>query len=213
MTGSFAWIRGHGTPVLAALGLVFATATALPADANGIRDIAGTYVGSWTNLTFGSTGPAEIDIAFSDSQATIRFDMGGPVFGGFDPPEIMMLGTVVGDDLPISSSGLNVFGDISGSIAGADGSFAFVIENIPGDFIDRVTAEGSIAAGVIDLGYTVIFPGPSGPTNPASGVLTAVIPEPATFALLGLGAGGLAVLRLRGVRSRRDRSPARHAGA
>lgn len=180
-------------------GCLFSALFASSASAATIQDIAGTYTGSWTNLTFGSTGPALIEIAFADDDATIVFDMGGPVFGGFDPPAVTMLGTVVGGDLVINSLQVSVFGDIAGTVSGDDGSFSFAITNVPGGFIDQVTAQGSIAGGVIDLAYEVHFAGPPGPTNPASGILNAVIPEPGTLALVALGAGCLAFWGRKGV--------------
>ncbi len=185
---------------VAALPILGLLVAATPAAALGIRDIAGSYAGSWTNLTFGSTGPAQIDISFDGASAEIRFDMGGPVFGGFDPPPVTMLGTVVGDSLVINAFGVSIFGDISGSVDGSDGSFSFLITNIPGGFISEVTAEGAIANGTLDLDYTILFDGPTGPTNPALGVLTAVVPEPAPTALLLLGTVGMAASRRRGAR-------------
>lgn len=180
-----------------AVAVLLLVSVAFPRTAHAlITDLAGVYVGSWNNLTFGSTGAARIDIAFSGPSATVTVDMDGNVFGGFDPPPIAMNGTVLGDDLVLNALALPVFGNVAGSILGASGAFTFTLSNVPGGFISIVTASGSIASGVIDLGYSVGFVGPPGPTNPASGTLTAtLIPEPATAALLVLGLAVLAARR------------------
>jgi hypothetical protein len=178
----------------AALGLALAAAPAAAGAA--IVDLAGTYVGAWNNLTFSSTGAARFEIAVAGPTASITFDMDGNVFGGFDPPPIAMNGTVSGDDLLIDALALPIFGDVVGSIAGATGAFSFTLSNVPGGFITSVTAMGSIASGVIDLDYSVLFPGPSGPTNPALGTLTAtLIPEPGTGLLVASGLLGVALRR------------------
>jgi hypothetical protein len=76
-----------------ALGVVLAAAALAgsPADAAAPftpKTLAGTWKGTWTNQTFGSTGPAKI-VAKSLAGGTklvFTADFGGNVFGCADPP-------------------------------------------------------------------------------------------------------------------------------
>ncbi len=173
----------------------------VPADAPALTlaGLGGHYEGGWLNQTFGSTGAGRIDITLSGSDVSVVFDMDGHVFGQVDPPPITLLGTLSGGAMTFASSGLGVFGDLEGSILESDGSFVFLLDTIPGDFITRVDVSGTIfpdGSGnpVISLDYSVLFPGPPGPTNPAAGIFepTRVIPEPGTVTLLGIGIAAFA---------------------
>jgi len=151
-----------------------------------LPDLVGRYVGTWTNITFGSTGKAVIIIQISGTNATLTFDMDGFVFGYIDPPVISMPGTVVGNTIVIDNHGVGIFGDIKGSIDGTTGAFQTTLTNVPGGFIQDVTNIGSITNGVINVNYTVDFPGAPSATNPAHGVMVAMIIAmiPATAAML-----------------------------
>lgn len=162
-------------------GLLLAFTLSAPARA-GVETVVGRYEGAWTNLTFGSTGKAVIDISVNGATAATTFDMDGFVFGAFDPPVINMPGTVVGDTIQIDSQGVGLFGNILGSINSTAGTFEAVLTQIPGGFIAKVTATGTIGSGKLDLDYVVDFPGPTGPTNPALGVLVANQPVPLVLA-------------------------------
>jgi len=136
-----------------------------------VADLAGIYEGAWTNLTFGSTGKAVIEIQVTPPTAAMRFDMDGFVFGSFNPPPITMPGTIVGDTVQIDNQGIGFFGDIRGLIDAAAGTFTASITNVPGGFIQQISASGTIRNGRMDLQYTVVFPSPASPTNPAHGVM------------------------------------------
>ncbi len=154
-----------------------------------VGDLAGRYEGAWSNLTFGSTGKAVIEIKIAGPSASILFDMDGFVFGGFDPPPIAMPGTVVGNTIQIDSQGVGIFGDIKGLVDATPGSFTSTLSNIPGDFITTITADGTIAGGRMSLGYTVVFAGPTGPNNPAHGVMVVAAPIPLIVRATGLPNG------------------------
>lgn len=82
-------------------GLILAIALGIqglliPARA-GVDAVVGHYEGAWTNVTFGSTGKAVVDIHVNGTAANTSFDMDGYVFGAFDPPVIQMPGVVSGD--------------------------------------------------------------------------------------------------------------------
>jgi hypothetical protein len=141
-------------------------------------DMVGRYVGAWTNITFGSTGKAVIIIGISGTNSTLTFDMDGFVFGYIDPPAITMPGTVVGNTMLIDNHGVGIFGDIKGSIDGTTGAFQTSLTNVPGGFITQVTNVGLITNGIINVNYTVDFPGAPSSTNPAHGVMVAVLTPP-----------------------------------
>ncbi len=48
--------------------------------------LAGTWKGSWTNQTFGSTGPAMFGVKVAGTKMVVSMDLGGNVFGCTDPP-------------------------------------------------------------------------------------------------------------------------------
>jgi hypothetical protein len=139
----------------------------------GLPDVIGHYEGAWTNLTFGSTGKAVIDIQVTGTNATLIFDMDGYVFGYIDPPLISMPGTVTGSSIYIDNKGVGIFGDIKGLVDGAMGTFSVTLTNIPGNSIQHISVIGTIQGGRLSLDYTVDFYGPSTATNPAHGVLVA----------------------------------------
>jgi hypothetical protein len=143
-----------------------------------LQDLVGRYVGAWTNLTFGSTGKAVIIIDVSGTNATLTFDMDGFVFGYIDPPVISMPGTVVGNTIVLDNKGVGIFGDIKGSIDGTTGAFQTTLTNVPGGFINDVTNSGFVTNGVISVSYTVDFPGAPSTTNPAHGVMVALLTPP-----------------------------------
>jgi hypothetical protein len=143
-----------------------------------VQDLAGRYVGAWTNTTFGSTGKAVIEIQIAGTNATLLFDMDGYVFGTVDPPLISMPGTVDGDAILIDNHGVGMFGDIKGRIDALQRTFSATLTNIPGGSIQAVTTLGTIQGGVISLNYTVHFPRPPDFQNPAYGVMATTLVPP-----------------------------------
>jgi hypothetical protein len=78
--------------VLVALALVVAGAAVAGSISFSPRLAAGTWHGSWTNVTFGSTGPVTLTIRAQGrapkQRLRIALDFGGEVFGCEDPPPI-----------------------------------------------------------------------------------------------------------------------------
>jgi hypothetical protein len=157
-----------------------------------VQDLVGQYVGAWTNLTFGSTGKAVIEIQITGTNAVLIFNMDGYVFGTTDPPVISMPGTVSGDVILIDNKGVGMFGDIKGRVDAVQKTLTATLTNIPGGSILSVTNVGTFDGGVIRLNYTVLFPGPPGPTNPAHGVMATTLVPP--IAITGVRRQGSDVL-------------------
>ena len=173
------WLKGPGMKALVLVLLLSPSATALA----GLQAIAGHYVGAWTNLTFSTpsspdTGKAVINILISGTNASLVFNMDGPVFGQGDPPPITMPGTVQGETIQIDNKGVGIFGDIKGVVNGATGTLAVTLTNIPGGSIMVVTNSGTVTNGIMHIDYTVTFTGSPSPTNPAHGVMDAVLIPP-----------------------------------
>jgi hypothetical protein len=84
----------------------------------------------------------------------------------------------VGSTILIDNHGVGIFGDIKGSIDGATGAFQTTLTNVPGGFISQVINNGGITNGVLNVSYTVDFPGAPSATNPAHGVMVAVLTPP-----------------------------------
>jgi hypothetical protein len=174
------------------LGLALALPLGTAARAAVIEDIAGTYTGSWSNTTFSSTGAARLEIGIAGGSITARVDMDGFVFGFLDPGEVVLVGSIVGGNAVFDVNDAPTYGDVTGTIQGANGSASFELNDIPSVMIDRITATGSIAGGVVDLDYVVEFPVGAD----ASGTLAATLPEPGA-------AGSLAAVLLAGLAQRR----------
>ncbi|MEJ2012872.1 MAG: hypothetical protein P8X64_11710 [Anaerolineales bacterium] len=118
---------------------------------------AGTWSGSWTNTTFGSTGDLTATIEVNpDGTATFTFDPGGFVFGAFDPPEITFQGTYDASGVTIDLPGDEVFGDVTVTF-NPDGTFEMVGDIIPTAGIARVEASGTFTDTTMDGTYTVFF--------------------------------------------------------
>jgi hypothetical protein len=120
---------------------------------------AGTWTGSWTNTTFGSTGAIEANIAFDpDGTGTFTFDAGGFIFGAFDPPEVTFSASFDASGVTIDLPGDAIFGDVTVTI-NPDGTFTMVGDLVPTDGIARVEATGTFTETTIEGTYTVFFDG------------------------------------------------------
>jgi hypothetical protein len=70
----------------AAAAALVATGGATPATGFTPKLLAGAWTGSWTNETFGSTGPLAVTVkAPKNLRLVITLDLGGMVFGCADP--------------------------------------------------------------------------------------------------------------------------------
>ena len=118
-----------------------------------VSQVLGTYTGSWTNQTFGSTGSAGIQILDTAAGViTVSAQLGGNVFGAgptsFTLPVNLQAGNTV--------SAATAFGPLTATVSqnlGIQGGIAFN----PGGPISAMTFTGSLASGVIHVNYTVSF--------------------------------------------------------
>jgi len=118
---------------------------------------AGTWSGSWTNTTYGSSGDLVATVAVEhDGTASFTFDAGGFVFGALDPPQITLSGTYDASGITIDLPGEPVFGDVKVTF-NQDGTFEMSGDVIPTAGIARVEASGTFSGDTMQGTYTVFF--------------------------------------------------------
>lgn len=204
MEGLFAGRRSLDLHALWSM-LPIALCVCLPSSAAAvIEDIVNSYQGEWNNTTFASSGSASLDIEIDGSVVTADVDMGGGVFELFDPDGggATVTGSIV-DGNAVFDDTVLIYGNVSGTIMGADGWVDLTLAMIPG-FME-VNATGTIAAGSVDLDYEVVFLDLD-PALEAFGTLDAVA-APEASAWLSSAAGLAAVLAAARVRRRGARVP------
>ena len=105
----------------------------------------GKYSGTWTNTTFGSTGPISVQVAVdlaSGNLVVSNLTIGGNVFGGAAPPpeSLTLTGLATGTVTTHSAS----LGDISMSISPL-GVLTGTCTNIPSPRVSKATFTGTVA--------------------------------------------------------------------
>lgn len=118
---------------------------------------AGTYAGSWTNKTFGSTGSVNAVVAFDRATETVSatITIGGNVFGG-PPPAPETFSGKLGDLGSLGFSGHSpTFGDFT--ITSTGPAFVMKAENVPGGRVDHFEADGLITGTTINCTYKVFL--------------------------------------------------------
>ena len=143
-----------------------------PASAVVLSDYDGTYVGSWFNITFSSTGAATITFVSVGNDVTWTTDMDGFVFGLMDPGPVVLNGTVVAGEIVINQT-VASYGNVAGTIDLNSGVVNVIVNMVPGrpEFAD-ITVTGTIVAGAsFDLEYSIdVLGGPfTGTLNLAQG--------------------------------------------
>lgn len=125
-----------------------------------VAKFEGTYSGTWKNTTFGSTGPASIELKLDRAAATmgLKITLGGNVFGNTAPaPEELAAAIKLGDGLSFTST---TFGETTVSIDLAGGVPKVTVSSpdVPSPRIESFTATASIAdPNSIDFAYDVTF--------------------------------------------------------
>ncbi len=178
-------------PMISRLGFVL-VALCLPAGAGTAHAQQSTYIGTWVNNTFGSTGSASFSGGVQGDQLVFTFDLNGNVFGQSNPPPVTLQGEFGPGSVTFSKQNDPFYGNIFIEF-GFDGLVRGSFENVPGAGIDRVTLDGRLSrdSDEFEVAYTVFFSGGGGQ---ATGVVRAEhqsgpLPERLLFAQVGGGAG------------------------
>jgi hypothetical protein len=139
--------------------------TAVPASDNPVVALAqqydGRYVGTFTNTTFNTTGPASLELRIDPTAGTIAIDadFDGDLFGA-EAKEIRRIsGSVaIGDPTAAVTTETKAFGPVTGHI---DESLAVVLtaDDVPGDKVKSFTLTGRLRADLtgFDSTYNVVF--------------------------------------------------------
>ena len=132
--------------------------TALPATHKfDVHNFVGTYKGTWTNTTAGTSGPVTIAIAADESSktATLTIDFDGNYLGLGDPPAQTLSAKY--DDSAATIKGSNpLFGDYAVSLDG-DGKLNGLMKNLAAGVIPEMTYTGTVGNGRLDADYVVKF--------------------------------------------------------
>lgn len=118
--------------------------------------LVGTYLGSWTNTTFGSTGGASLESSISGNGSTMQFilDLDGFVGGLIDPDPRTLIGSISPSVVTIDTS-LDE-GDIL-LTWNANGVIAWDFTNITTPGFTTQSGIGTGTSQEINLDYTVWF--------------------------------------------------------
>ncbi len=116
---------------------------------------AGTWTGTWSNATYGSTGGVEatIDVR-TDGTASLAFTMTGNVLGVGFSPEIDVPGTYDSYTLVFQAIDLPAFGSLWISLDKA-GSVSMRANALPVEGIGSVSAQGRMTGDTMDILYQV----------------------------------------------------------
>lgn len=117
--------------------------------------MAGSWVGEWNNLTYGSSGATTAEIEVSDDgTASITFDLDGNVFGLFDPDPITFDINFDVDGVSYAKEGDSVFGDLTLTVSDGTWSITAIAEAAG----IALATEGTLSPESIEATYTVGAP-------------------------------------------------------
>ena len=157
-----------GTPGTAATSTAAAATTgpsqaaaSAPASSNPfaiVDQFEGTYAGTWTNTTFGSTGPAQVQLRVHHTAGTIeiRMTLGGNVFGQPAPaPETITATFTPGQPLSFTST---TFGPTTLAFDATTLTVTFTSNDVPSARVKTFVATAKVTdPKTIDLAYDVTF--------------------------------------------------------
>lgn len=123
--------------------------------------VNGTYSGGWNNLTYSTSGDTEAVIVVQpDGNASFILDLGGMVFGMFDPDSAIYSSAYDTDGIVFTATEDPVFGTLTITVVVSDDGTAQVTldaQNVPTAGIETVTATGTLTENAIDMEYTIGF--------------------------------------------------------
>jgi hypothetical protein len=141
-----------------------------PAPAGDLASqLAGNWIGTWNNNTFGSSGSAALAIVVNTSVKTyaVTLTLGGNVFGGTAPPPQTFSGSYSTASGATFTGHDSLFGDITFTITPA-GVVTGSATNVPSSNVSAVSFSGTASATTITINYTVTLK----PSGTATGVVT-----------------------------------------
>ncbi len=115
----------------------------------------GTYNGTWTNTTFGSTGPIKFEVKLDRTARTVTttLTLGGNVFGAPAPPPETMTNKV-DSALAGGTTKSAIFGDLTVTLAGT--TVTMKGTNLPSARASTFQATGTITnPSTLNFDYTV----------------------------------------------------------
>ncbi len=139
--------------------------TAVPRSADPVVALAqqydGRYVGTFTNTTFSTTGPASLEIRVdpADSTATFDADFDGDIFGkGKSSPRRISGSIKLSDPTAKITKATKAFGSVTGRL-GENLSIILTAADVPDDQVKNFEMVGRLRAGNtgFDATYTVGF--------------------------------------------------------
>lgn len=167
----------------------------------GLDQFAGRWEGAWFNDTFATTGAIVADVSVSGPTVTISSDVGGSVFGFFDPPPSTSSVTIGPDGGLIFGGGGDFFGSPETAVFDGE-NFSIEIFDVgdvgQGPSFGLMTVAGSVSAGQFVADYELFSS--AGDNDPfAEGrIELTLIPVPGVASLVMASAGvGSAVRRRR----------------
>ena len=123
-----------------------------------VDQFEGTYAGSWTNTTYGSTGPAQVQVRVQHTAGTIeiRMTLGGNVFGQPAPaPETITATFTPGQPLSFTST---TFGPTTLAFDVSTMTVTFTSNDVPSARVKTFVATAKITdPKTIQLTYDVTF--------------------------------------------------------
>lgn len=133
-----------------------------------ISNIEGTYSGTWTNQTFGVSGPVTLQVTDTSAGVlTVTVTLGGNVFGSAAPPPFSVAANLDSQGNLTISGGSSSFGTVQGSIS-ANGNIQGTVTSIPSSSVSSMSLSGTYSNGTINLNYTVYFTSGSSATGIAT---------------------------------------------
>jgi hypothetical protein len=118
---------------------------------------AGHWTGTWSNLTYATTGGIDAVIALqTDGTASLTLNLTGHVLGGDPPPQAVFSGRYNENGLIFDGTGVPIFGNLHVVIAPA-GNLTMESAILPTANVVTLVAQGNISGDYIELTYLVTF--------------------------------------------------------